>query len=88
MEIVGTHGNRIVSVRQRRCEGVELGLDGHQNGQAWPAGELLLASIGGAEGPRYVLAIPQAVLGGDALTGFLDRVAPFGCPVPGSLIRA
>jgi len=77
-----------VNVRQRRCEGVELGLDGHQNGRAWPAGELLLASIGAPEGTRYVLAIPQAVLGGDALTGFLDRVAPFGCPVPGSLIRA
>lgn len=77
-----------MSVRQRHCEGVELGLDGHQNGRAWPAGELLLASIGAAEGARYVLAIPQAVLAGDGLTGFLDLVAPFGCPVPGSLIRA
>jgi len=77
-----------VSVRQRRCEGVELGLDGHQNGRAWPAGELLLASIGAPGGTRYVLAIPQAVLAGAGLTGFLDRVAPFGCPVPGSLIRA
>ena len=77
-----------MSVRQRRCEGVELGLDGHQNGRAWPAGELLLASIGAPEGTRYVLAIPQAVLAGAGLTGFLDRVAPFGCPVPGSLIRA
>jgi len=77
-----------VSVRQRRCEGVELGLDGHQNGRAWPAGELLLASISAAEGTRYVVAIPQVVLRGEGLTGFLDRVAPFGCPVPGSLIRA
>src|SRR6266850_7776240 len=77
-----------MSVRQRRCEGPELGLDGHQNGRAWPAGEITLASIGASEGRRYVLAIPQAVLGGGALTGFLDRVAPFGCPVPGSLIRA
>jgi hypothetical protein len=77
-----------MSVRQRRCEGAELGLDGHQNGRAWPAGELLLVSIGASEGTRYVLAIPQAVLGGEGLTGFLDRVAPFGCPGPGSLIRA
>ena len=77
-----------MSVRQRRCEGVELGLDGHQNGRAWPAGELLLASISAAEGTRYVVAIPQVVLRGEGLTGFLDRVAPFGCPVPGSLIRA
>src|SRR5438093_2597775 len=77
-----------MSFRQRRCEGAELGLDGHQNGRAWPAGELLLASVGASGGTRYVLAIPQAVLGGAALTGFLDRVAPFGCPVPGSLIRA
>ncbi|PYN00295.1 MAG: hypothetical protein DME07_16860 [Candidatus Rokuibacteriota bacterium] len=77
-----------MSVRQRRCEGVELGLDGHQNGRAWPAGEFLLASISAAEGTRYVVAIPQVVLRGEGLTGFLDRVAPFGCPVPGSLIRA
>ena len=77
-----------MSVRQRRCEGAALGLDGHQNGRAWPAGEVLLASIGAAEGTRYVVAIPQVVLRGEGLTGFLDRVAPFGCPVPGSLIRA
>ena len=77
-----------MSFRQRRCEGAELGLDGHQNGRAWPAGELLLASISAAEGTRYVVAIPQVVLRGEGLTGFLDRVAPFGCPVPGSLIRA
>ena len=77
-----------MSPRQRRCDGAELGLDGHQNGRAWPAGEILLAAIGAQEGTRYVLAIPQAVLGGEGLTDFLDRVAPFGCPVPGSLIRA
>ena len=77
-----------MSVRQRRCEGAALGLDGHQNGRAWPAGEVLLASIGAAEGTRYVVAIPQVVLRGEGLTSFLDRVAPFGCPVPGSLIRA
>src|SRR2546428_200070 len=77
-----------MTVRQRRCEGAEIGLDGHQNGRAWPAGELLLASVGASEGTRYVLAIPRVTLGGEGLTGFLDRVAPFGCPVPGSLIRA
>src|SRR5206468_451929 len=88
LEIVGGQGSRIVSVRQRRCEGAALGLDGHQNGRAWPAGEVLLASIGAAEGTRYVVAIPQVVLRGEGLTSFLDRVAPFGCPVPGSLIRA
>src|ERR1700751_3693127 len=32
--------------------------------------------------------MPGAVLGGSALTDFLNRVAPFGCPQPGSLIRA
>ena len=30
----------------------------------------------------------DAALRGEALTGFLDRVAPFGCPAPPSLIRA
>jgi hypothetical protein len=35
-----------------------------------------------------LLTIPQAALAGEALTDFLGRVAPFGCPVPGSLIRA
>jgi len=40
-------------------------------------------------GARYcVLAMPEAVLAGEELTDFLSRVAPFGCPVPGSLIRA
>jgi hypothetical protein len=37
---------------------------------------------------EYLLALPATALGGPALTAFLDRVAPFGCPVPGSLIRA
>ena len=36
----------------------------------------------------YLLAVPDAVLEGAALTAFLDRVAPFGCPPPPSLIRA
>jgi len=37
---------------------------------------------------HWLLTIPQAALAGEALTDFLGRVAPFGCPVPGSLIRA
>jgi len=37
---------------------------------------------------HWLLTIPQAALAGAALTDFLGRVAPFGCPVPGSLIRA
>ena len=38
--------------------------------------------------PSYLLAVPDAVLEGAALTAFLARVAPFGCPPPPSLIRA
>lgn len=35
-----------------------------------------------------MLTIRDAVLGGVALTSFLARVAPFGCPPPPSLVRA
>src|SRR5262249_7322099 len=77
-----------MSVRQRRCQGAELGLAGGGNGRAWPAGEVLLAAVSRPDAKYYVLAIPQAALGGETLTNFLGEVAPFGCPVPGSLIRA
>jgi hypothetical protein len=77
-----------MSVRQRRCHGVDLGVDGASTGRAWPSGEVLLAAEPRAGATRYLLAIPQAALSGEALTDFLGRVAPFGCPVPGSLIRA
>src|SRR5262245_6405787 len=77
-----------MSVEQRRCHGGELGLADSGNGRAWPAGEVLLAVVTRPGAKYYLLAIPQAALGGEALTGFLGQVAPHGCPVPGSLIRA
>ena len=51
-------------------------------------GEVFLATVTGPHAAHYLLAIPDAVLEGVALTAFLDRVAPFGCPPPPSLIRA
>ena len=77
-----------MSVQQRRCSGEDIGVAGNRNGRSWPAGEVLVAAVTRPETKYYVLAIPQAVLGGEALTDFLAQVAPFGCPVPGSLIRA
>lgn len=77
-----------MSVQQRRCSGVEIGLPAGGNGHSWPAGEVLVAAVTRPDAKYYVLAIPQAALGGETLTGFLGQVAPFGCPVPGSLIRA
>src|SRR5512145_606574 len=76
------------SIRQRRCRSAELGVDGDGNGRAWPAGDVLLASVTGPDATAWLLATPQASLAGEGLTDFLGRVAPFGCPVPGSLIRA
>jgi len=73
---------------QRRCRSAEIGVDGTENGRAWPAGEVLLASVARPDTTHWLLTIPQAALAGEALTDFLGRVAPFGCPVPGSLIRA
>jgi hypothetical protein len=63
-------------------------LRSEETGREWPAGEVRLASFRRASATCYLLAVPDAVLGGAALTNFLDRVAPFGCPVPGSLVRA
>ena len=72
----------------RHCHSAEIGLGGDRDGKAWPAGEVLLASTAGSHTTRYLLAIPGAALAGAALTAFLARVAPFGCPPPWSLIRA
>jgi hypothetical protein len=77
-----------MSVQQRRCQGVDLGVDGASTGRAWPSAEVLLAAEPRPDATRFLLALPEAALSGEALTGFLGRVAPFGCPVPGSLIRA
>ncbi|PYN45573.1 MAG: hypothetical protein DMD95_08020 [Candidatus Rokuibacteriota bacterium] len=73
---------------QRRCRNSEIGVDGTGNGRAWPPGEVLLASVARPDTTHWLLTIPQAALAGEALTDFLGRVAPFSCPVPGSLIRA
>ena len=73
---------------QRRCRNSEIGVDGTGNGRAWPPGEVLLASVARPDTTHWLLTIPQAALAGAALADFLGRVAPFGCPVPGSLIRA
>jgi hypothetical protein len=77
-----------MSVQQRRCTGAEIGVPEGRNGHGWPAGEVLLAAVTRPDGKYYALALPQTALGGDRLTDFLGQVAPFGCPVPGSLIRA
>jgi hypothetical protein len=75
-------------LRQRRCLSAELGVDGNGDGRAWPAGEVLLVALTRPGATTWLLATPQASMGGEGLTDFLARVAPFGCPVPGSLIRA
>src|SRR5213593_381663 len=75
-------------LRQRRCSSADLGVDGAGTNRAWPDTEISLASGAGADATYWLLTIPRAALAGEALTDFLGRVAPFGCPVPGSLIRA
>lgn len=77
-----------MSLQQRRCDAVEIGVVTHGNGRAWPAGEVAVAAVTLPHTKYYALTIPQAALGGETLTSFLSQVAPFGCPVPGSLIRA
>src|SRR5262249_49719280 len=77
-----------MSVRQRRCSGTDIGLAENGNGRAWPSGEILVAVVTRPETNYYVLVLPQTALAGEALTNLLARVAPFGCPIPGSLIRA
>jgi hypothetical protein len=75
-------------LRQRWCSSADLGVDGIGTGREWPHTEVLLASGASADSVYWLLATPRAALTGEALTDFLGRVAPFGCPVPGSLIRA
>jgi hypothetical protein len=77
-----------MSVQQRRCHSAEIGVAGNGNSHGWPASEVVVASLTRPGARYYALAMPGTVLGGAALTDFLNRVAPFGCPVPGSLIRA
>jgi hypothetical protein len=72
----------------RRCGSPQIRVGACPDGREWPAGEVLLASVSGPHTTHYLLAIPEAVLAGAALTNFLARVAPFGCPPPPSLIRA
>lgn len=76
------------SLRLRHCHRSEIGIVDHEDDRTWPAGEVLLATVTDPHTAHYLLAIPEAVLEGVALTAFLDRVAPFGCPPPPSLIRA
>ena len=75
-------------LRLRFCRGPEIAPGDDRGGQAWPAGEVLVASATSAHTTHYLLVIPQAALEGEALTTFLARVAPFGCPPPPSLVRA
>jgi len=75
-------------LRLRHCHGSEIGIADRGEGRNWPAGKVLLATVAGSDTAHYLLAVPDAVLEGAALTAFLDRVAPFGCPPPPSLIRA
>lgn len=35
-----------------------------------------------------VVVLPGVALAGDALTSYLNQVSPYGCPPPGSLVRA
>jgi hypothetical protein len=76
------------SLRSRHCHGSEIGIADGGEGRNWPAGEVFLATVTSPHTAHYLLAITEAVLEGEALTAFLDRVAPFGCPPPPSLIRA
>jgi len=77
-----------VSAARLLCRSSALGIDDARDGLTWPATEVLLASVARAGARHYLLTLPEAVLDGDALTTFLARVAPFGCPPPPSLIRA
>src|SRR6267143_762371 len=80
--------SRTGSLQLRHCGSSEIGIGDSRDGKDWPVGEVLLASVPGPHSTHYLLAIPDAILEGAVLTTFLDRVAPFGCPPPHSLIRA
>jgi len=71
------------TLRVRRWRGADLAGEG-----GFPPGDVLLARRSHPHGDRYLLAMPDVALAGDALTDFLARVAPHGCPAPPSLIRA
>jgi len=75
-------------VRRRRCRAEEIGLVDQRDRGGWPESEALLASVGDEGAAGHLLAFPEISLAGQALTTFLNRVAPFGCPEPPSLIRA
>jgi hypothetical protein len=77
-----------IRLRHRPCPSAALGVDGAGTGRGWPAGEIVLASVVRPDSTYWLLTIPQVALAGEGLTDFLARVAPYGCPVPGSLIRA
>ena len=68
-----------------RCAGPECWPAGAGD---WPAGDVWLARAAAPGATRYLLAMADSALGGDALTAFLGRVAPAGCPPPHALVRA
>ncbi len=76
------------ALRLRHCLGPEIGIADHGDGRTWPAGKVFLATVTSPHTTHYLLAVLEAVLEGAALTAFLARVAPFGCPPSPSLIRA
>src|SRR5262245_10067219 len=73
------------NVLQRRCSGADLALPADPK---WVTGEARLAHRRRRDAIDYLVAMPGAALVAESLTGLLGRVAPFGCPQPGSLIRA
>src|SRR5437899_2247928 len=75
------HVNRSMSIQQRRCSGEELCVAGNGGSPPWPPAEVLVPTPTRPDATYYGLAIPQAVLDGEALTRFLDPVAPSGCPL-------
>src|SRR5262245_46916583 len=77
-------GSGTDTLRVRHCRGADLA----DAEAGLPAGEVLLARRFHPRGARYLLAMPDVTLAGAALTDFLARVAPHGCPAPSSLIRA
>ena len=77
-----------MSYQQRWCDTSEIRFAEGPAGRAWPAGDVLLASVTTPHARCYVLSMPPTVLAGEKLTEFLAGVAPFGCPPPPSLVRA
>jgi len=74
-------------VRQRDVRGRDIGLD-QAAAARWPGSRVTLISATGPDSADYLLILPEACLGGEGLTRFLGAVAPFGCPLPPSLVRA